>query len=784
MISRIRSIRIAGLLFLTLGLGNAVLGQGILGRRTLSNLDVNTLKESDLTTSGMGGLEQVENLRKAERLRSEMLESENFQQVRSRLPEAIAKDSNALRNYVKTNIFRDTLIFGSDLFNQGSLNFAPNIQLANAPNYVLGSGDQLSLTIYGLQEASYDLEVLPNGNIVVPYAGVISASGLTLEAFESKLKQKLVASGYRGISEGKTKVSVSVTNVRTIRVTAVGALKPGNYTLPAVATVMHLLYAAGGPGNLGSYRKISLIRDGEVLKTIDLYSYLIHGYLEDNMVLQEGDVVHIPVYQNRVNMMGEFKRPGLFEMTDQDDLQDLITYAGSFSEGAYKGQLIVYSTSETELRISDVKANEFSSFGLSSGDVILALPLRNRYENKVSITGAVVRPGNYAWSEGMDLQTLLSRAEGLDRSALRTKAVLMRRPDGQPASYIDVNPEKDNVILEFNDSVFVAQAKDFWPIDSILVTGFVNRPRKVAYSPGITLEQVLLLAGGIAPEGNGQVIEVATPLVDKNGYFSGEQKIIEVTPEFNGNGHLLGPGSSISVRSRPNLDANRVVYFMGAINVPGGYSLSSGAEPLSAVYARTGGLAPDALPRFGLVIRKNPNFDVTTTSLFKKQAYRNSADSMTLIRFEPVRTVPLDTIAVDFTRLTSLKQFGLEDGDTIFIPRQLNVVYVRGEAKNPGGMVFMRNRRANYYLNRAGGLSSDARLRDVVVEYANGQSAEVKFLFGVVPIYPLVYSNSTITIEPKSKRSDTISPAEWSALTASLASISSITFGIIYLLRP
>jgi len=367
------------------------------------------------------------------------------------------------------------------------------------------------------------------------------------------------------------------------------------------------------------------------------------------------------------------------------------------------------------LRISDVKANEFSSFGLSSGDVILALPLRNRYENKVSITGAVVRPGNYAWSEGMDLQALLARAEGLDRSALRTKAVLMRRPDGQPASYVDVNPEKDNVILEFNDSVFVAQAKDFWPIDSILVTGYVNRPRKVAYSPGITLEQVLLLAGGIAPEGNGQVIEVATPVVDKNGYFSGEQKLIEVTPEFNGDGHLLGPGSSISVRSRPNLDANRVVYFTGAINVPGGYSLSSGGESLSTVFARTGGLAPEALPRFGLVIRKNPNFDATTTSLFKKQAYRNSADSMTLIRFEPVRTVPLDTIAVDFTRLTSLKQFGLEDRDTIFIPRRLNVVYVRGEAKNPGGMVFMRNRRANYYLNMAGGLSSDARLRDVVV---------------------------------------------------------------------
>lgn len=782
--SSLRSIGMAGVLFLTLGFGNIVSAQGILGRRTLSNLDVNTLKQSDLTSKGIGGLEQVENLRQAEKLRTEMLEYENFQQLRSRLPEAIVKDSNALRNYVKTNIFRDTLIFGSELFKQGRLDFAPNIHLANAPNYVLGSGDELSLIIYGLQEASYDLEVLPNGNIVVPFAGVLPAAGLTLEVFESKLKQKLMASGYRGISEGKTKVSVSVTNVRTISVSAVGALKPGNYTLPAVATVMHLLYAAGGPGNLGSYRKISLIRHGEVVKIFDLYSYLLKGNLEDNMVLQEGDVVHIPVYENRVNMMGEFKRPGLYEVVDQDDLQDLINYAGSFSEGAYKGQLIVYSTAETELHISDVKADEFKSFKMSAGDVILALPLRNRYENKVSITGAVVRPGNYSWSEGLDLQTLLARAEGLDRSALMTKAVLMRRPDGQRASYMDVNPSKDNVLLQINDSVFIAQAKDFWPSDSISITGFVNRPRKVAYSPGITLEQALLLAGGIAPEGNLRFIEVAIPVIDENGDFTGDQKIADIKPELNGEGYLLGPGTSISVRSRPNLNSNRVVYFTGAVVTPGGFSLSRVGESLKDVFARTGGLAPDALPKFGLVIRKNPNSEPITTPLFKKQAYWSSEDSMSFVRFEPIHQVPLDTIAVDFTTLKNLNEFGLEDQDTIYIPRKLNVVYVRGEVKNPGGMVYTKNRRAKYYLNMAGGLTSDARLHDVVVEYANGKSAEVKFLFGVVPIFPVVYSNTTIDVAQRPKSSKTISPSEWSALTASLASISSITFGIIYLLRP
>jgi protein involved in polysaccharide export with SLBB domain len=784
MSSSARTIRIFAILSLCLVAGNSLYAQGILGRRTLSNLDVNTLKESDLTAPGIGGLDQVEKLRQAEKLRNQMLEAENFQQVRSRLPEAIAKDSNALKNYVKTNIFRDTLIFGSELFKQGSLNFAPNIQLANAPNYVLGSGDELNLTIYGLQEASYELEVLPSGNVVIPYAGVISAAGQTLEAFESKLKQKLMASGYRGISEGNTKISVTVTNVRTVSVTAIGARKPGNYTLPAVATVMHLLYASGGPGELGSYRDISLIRRGKVLKTIDLYEYLIHGHLEDNVVLQEGDVVHIPVYQNRVNMMGEFKRPGLYEVKDEEDLQELITYAGSFSEGAYKGQLIIYSTSETELHITDVKANEFDSYALSAGDVILALPLRNRYENKVSITGAVVRPGNYAWSVGIDFQTLLARAEGLDRSALKTKAVLMRRPDGEPASYVDFNPSSDNLVLQFNDSIFIAQAKDFWPVDSITITGYVNQPRKVAYSPGITLEQALMLAGGVAPNGNGQFVEIGTPLLTEAGEFTGDQQVISATPRFNGEGHLLGPGSTISVRARRNLDASKVVYFSGAVQAPGGYSLVKSGEPLAGVYSRVGGLASDAMPRFGMIVRKNPTTDLATIPLYRKQAYRSPTDSSRLVRYEPVTVVPKDTIAVDFTNAQSIRQLGLEDGDTIYIPRRLNVVYVRGEVKNTGGMAFTQNRSAKYYLKRSGGLTSNARLRDVVVEYANGQSAEVQFLFGVIPVYPRVYSNTTITARAKPERSDSVSPAEWSALSASLASISSITFGIIYLLRP
>jgi hypothetical protein len=153
-------------------------------------------------------------------------------------------------------------------------------------------------------------------------------------------------------------------------------------------------------------------------------------------------------------------------------------------------------------------------------------------------------------------------------------------------------------------------------------------------------------------------------------------------------------------------------------------------------------------------------------------------------RFEEVAMQMADTIAVDFTKASQLNRFGLEDGDRIFIPRELNVVYVQGEVKNKGGHAFIPGRRAKYYLNAAGGYKKGVNSRDVYVEYANGKSAYVRKFLGLLPIYPRVYSNSTIVVVQRPKSKQGVDPGQLAAYTSSLASISSITLGIIYLLRP
>lgn len=761
-------------------------GQGVLGRRTLGNLNVNTLKESDLGSAGTMDLQTLTKAQQAELLKQRLLQEETFQQLRSRLPEEIANDSSSLKDYVKGNIFRDTLIFGAELFKQGKLDFAPNLALANAPNYILGVGDEVTITIYGVQEASYDLEVSANGTLTIPYVGVLQASGLKLETFEAKLKQKMINSGYNGIQSGQTKIAVNISNVRSISVTVVGALKPGNYTLPAVATVMHALYAAGGPGNLGSYRNIQVIRNSNVEAEIDLYDLLITGKQPNNTVLQEGDVVFIPVYSSRINLVGEYKRPGLYEAKEGESLNVLIQNAGGFSEGAYKEQVIIFSTGESELTISDVQKKEYSQHHIQPGDVLLALPLRNRYANKLALTGAVVRPGFYKWETGQTFQNVLQRAGGFDRGALQSKAVVIRRPENSLGAYIEFNPATEDIELMPNDSVHIGLMTDFQAFDSVSVRGFVKQPGKLVYRPGLTLEQVILLSGGITGEGDLKAVEVSNPRLDLKGGYIGEYDVEVVRPDFTGIGKKLTPGATVTIRSRKFLNTSRVVYFTGAVQTPGGYALSKEGESLEEVYQRVGGLSPDAMPRFGLIVRKNPTEAAVPSTMFRKKNMVFEEDSIQYLseEFEPVLITPKDTIAVDFTKASQVRSFGLQDGDTVFIPRQLNVVYVRGNVKNKGGHAFQNGRRAKYYINASGGLKVGARSRDIVVEYANGKSAGVDYVLGVFPIYPKVYSNTTITVQDRPKKKNGINPAEWSALTSSLASVSSITLGIIYLFRP
>src|SRR6202012_539477 len=159
--------------------------------------------------------------------------------------------------------------------------------------------------------ANWKLEVSPEGNINIPGVGLLNVAGKTIEQATSAIKSKLSASNY-AVGKG-TSVQVSLGNIRSIKVILVGEVtKPGTYTLPSLATAFNALYAAGGPGENGSYRQIEIIRNNKVIRTLDVYDFLVKGSQKDNIGLQDQDIIRVPTYRTRVELSGEVKTPALF----------------------------------------------------------------------------------------------------------------------------------------------------------------------------------------------------------------------------------------------------------------------------------------------------------------------------------------------------------------------------------------------------------------------------------------------------------------------------------------
>ncbi|RZJ99249.1 MAG: capsule biosynthesis protein, partial [Flavobacterium sp.] len=234
-------------------------------------------------------------------------------------------------------IKKSSPIYGYEFFNNPNLKFEPNIRIATPKSYVLGPDDELSILLTGLNESTTNAKVSPEGNVKIPYAGLVYVNGLSIEQATSQIRSKMIKA-YPALASGQTKLNVNLGTVRSIRVTIIGDVNtPGTYTVSSLSTLFNALYQSGGPTNRGSLRKIELIRNNKVIQVVDLYSFLQKGIQTDNVSLRDQDVIRIPVYTTRVAIDGSVKRPGVYELKNSETLSDLITYAGGFSDLAYKG---------------------------------------------------------------------------------------------------------------------------------------------------------------------------------------------------------------------------------------------------------------------------------------------------------------------------------------------------------------------------------------------------------------------------------------------------------------
>ena len=319
-------------------------------------------------------------------------------------------------------------IYGFSLFNSENLSFEPSVNIPTPKNYVMGIGDELVINVWGASQNVYNLTVDQNGNILIPDVGPVNVKGMNFDDARNLIKRRLMSiySGMAG-SYPNTWAEVSLNNLRSIRVSVVGeALVPGTYTLPATASVFNALYLSGGPGENGSFRKVQLIRDNKVIETIDVYDFLIKGNTRGNVTLREQDILFIPTYSIRVETRGNFKRNNFFELKEGETMADLLKYAGGFGDEAWAGQVSVERLTDTQRTISDVSAPIYDSFLLRNGDVVTARQIIDRYENRVTITGAVFRPGTYELTEGMKLSELISKAGGLKEDVFSNRGLIVR----------------------------------------------------------------------------------------------------------------------------------------------------------------------------------------------------------------------------------------------------------------------------------------------------------------------------------------------------------------------
>lgn len=520
--------------------------------------------------------------------------------------------------------------FGSQIFRQRETEFTPTFNVATPVNYTLGAGDELVINIWGDQSNTYRLTVNPEGAVFVEGVGPIFVSGLTIDEANARIKQSLeeIYAGLRGEeSQQTTFAQVSINRLRTIQVAIIGeAANPGDYTVPSNSTVFNALYRAGGPGEDGSYREIRIIRNNEVIAELDLYDFLVEGVQQGNIRLRDSDVIQIPPYQNRVEVNGELKRSDLyFEVIDDETLSDLIHYAGSFTDNAYTRQIRIHRNTNTDRRIVSVNNSEYDQFTIQSGDEIYVDEILDRFDNRVSIEGAVWRAGQFELKDGMTVYDLIQEAEGIRPDAFLSRGLINRLQDNYQLEQVSFNvgellenPEQHDIQLHREDQVLIRSIHEINDEQTVEINGAVRQSGEYNYRGSMTLEDLILKADGFTDAASEGRIEISRRIVGEAVPEQRSQQLAEIYSfEVSRNLELqsqdknfeLQPFDVVFVHRRPNYQTQRTVTIEGEVMYPGTYTIKNRNERISDLIERAGGLTNEAYTPGARLVRQHTAID-------------------------------------------------------------------------------------------------------------------------------------------------------------------------------
>lgn len=677
-----------------------------------------------------------------ERLKADYEKTEKEESVGN-----ILKDNNRARLNVGytakgSSEVRDKIsdVFGRAMFRNNNLTFEPQLNIPTPDNYVLGPGDEIVVDIWGNSEMTLRQMISPEGTINVSNLGPLYLNGKNIREAASYLKTMFsrIFSDLSASNPG-TFLKLSLGQIRSIRVNIVGeVVMPGTYTLPSLATLFHALYSAGGVNDMGTLRDIYIYRKGVRIARVDIYDYILNGDNRGDIRLEEGDLINVGVYNKIIVIKGEMKRPMSYEMKAGEKLATLLDYAGGFSGDAYKSCVTVRRKGDKEFKLFTVENKDFSNFDLWNGDIVTVERILDRYENKVSLTGAVKRPGDYALNARIrTLKDLVTVAEGVKGDAFLTRAILYREKEDLTKEVIPVDMEKllsgemEDMELKREDQLYIPSKNAIREGYVINIKGEVRNPGEYDFMDNMTLEDAVIRAGGLKESASVVRVEVARRIKDPKGIkeIDSEAELFSFALKDNLvvdgiRGFVLEPFDEIYVRRSPAYREQQNVTVKGEVLYAGVYAKETVNSRISELVKRAGGVTSKAYVKGARLMRKITPEQRLKMELALNLSRTSGKDSIveTNIKIPDTYIVAIE-LEKALANPGSDEDVVMEEGDVLIVPAYDGTVRISGAVMSPNTVVYKKGMKFKDYIENAGGFGFRAKKRKAFVIYMNGKIA-------------------------------------------------------------
>jgi polysaccharide export outer membrane protein len=662
--------------------------------------------------------------------------------------------------------------FGYELFDNSLLGLMPTLNVPVPDDYVMGPGDVLQVQMFGSQNQTLPISVGRDGYASFPQLGPIKIGGLRYAAAKSEIESR-VARQMIGVH-----ANVSMGEMRTVNVFVLGGAKyPGSYTVSGLATVTTALFAAGGVQAIGSLRSIQVKRQGQTLRTFDLYDLLMRGDSTNDIKLMAGDVVFIPAVGATVALDGEVQRPAIYELKHNETVADLIGMGGGLTPKADNGTAALIRVDARQQRVVlDVNPTTpaGASLALRNGDALHVARLRPQLDSGVIIQGYVYRSKYVAWHDGLRISEVIPSIDELKRDAddhyllirrelppNRKIAVLSAdlaaalRAPGSAAditlmprdtiTVFDLQTSREHVIQSLMGDLRV-QSNLGQPTEIVHVDGRVKVPGDYPLESGMRVSDLLRAGGSLDPAAYGVHAELTRYTVDNQGQRDTRVLSVDLAAIRAGDqsaDFALQAFDRLSIKQVSGWAEQDQVSLKGEVRFPGIYSIQPG-ETLHSVIDRAGGftrfafLEGSIFTRKELKVREQEQLDrlasrlrteIAEVALMGVRAQQGAAPSAitvgdTLLQqlsdAKAVGRLVVDLKAVLRTKAASSDDVILRNGDELIVPKQRQEVMVLGEVQDPTSHLFKNRMTRDDYINQSGGPTRQADRGRIYVVRADG----------------------------------------------------------------